>query len=259
MSRDVILLLALVLLLPAGVRSNGSIAAGLKTDQKCRTFDLVGQMRLRSKHGPAKGAEGGRSDNMEPLRSMKQPDRCDGRRGLTTEGEQGELAGGHKELRRSDAGVEGGACCSWQGKLSEMEGHFAQSCPEEQIECPNAGCGETLARRSMAEHRGACGREEVACPCPGCEERMARVAVGEHVEASGAVHLLRAWGRVAEMEEKVAGLQRRFDLLTRVFTWSTDSEWSHKMSLPHTFTDGVLSKPEPRTLKHKYEPCAPNL
>ena len=27
--------------------------------------------------------------------------------------------------------------------------------------------------------------------------------VGEHVEASGGLHLLRAWGRVAEMEEKV--------------------------------------------------------
>jgi hypothetical protein len=85
-------------------------------------------------------------------------------------------------------------------ELPEHEG----SCPEAQIECPNAGCGETVVRCSMAEHRGGCGREEVACPCPGCEERMARSEVEEHVEASGAVHLWRAWRRVAEMEEKVA-------------------------------------------------------
>ena len=56
----------------------------------------------------------------------------------------------------------------------------------------------------MAVHRGVCEQEEVGCPCPGCEERMARVEVEEHVEESGAEHVPMAWGRAAEMEEKVA-------------------------------------------------------
>ena len=83
--------------------------------------------------------------------------------------------------------------------LPEHEG----SCPEAQLMCSNPGCGVTVARGGMAEHRGVCEREEVECPCPGCEERMVRGEVDQHVEASGAVHLRRAWGRAAELEEKV--------------------------------------------------------
>jgi len=83
------------------------------------------------------------------------------------------------------------------------------SCPEAQIECPNVGCGVTVARRSMEEHRGGCGREEVECPCPGCDERVARAEVEEHMAASGAVHLRRAWGRAVEMEEKVAEMEEK--------------------------------------------------
>jgi hypothetical protein len=85
---------------------------------------------------------------------------------------------------------------------------------------------------------------------------MLRAEVEEHVAASGAVHLRRAWGRAVEMEEKVAeqgsvilkqkeelaGMQRRADALTRVFTWSTDSEWSKGVSDPYTFTGGVVGR-----------------
>ena len=127
----------------------------------------------------------------------------------------------------------------------------------------------------MAGHRGLCEQEKVECPCPGCEERMARVEVKAHVEASGAVHLRRAWSwaaemketmgnqaeefktvttRVVEMEEKVVGLlstvfqqnsmitslQKHVKGVTRVFTWSTDRAWSRQQSLPCAFTDGVL-------------------
>ena len=75
------------------------------------------------------------------------------------------------------------------------------SCPEGQADCLNAGCGDTVASRSMAEHRGVCGREEVACPCPGCDVRGTRSEVEEHVEASGAVHLRSAWKRVVECQD----------------------------------------------------------
>ncbi|KAJ1491244.1 hypothetical protein T484DRAFT_1933658 [Baffinella frigidus] len=95
------------------------------------------------------------------------------------------------------------AHCAIAFEARALAGHEG-SCPSAQIECPNAGCGVTVARGGMAEHRGLCGREEVECPCPGCEERMARAEVAEHVEASGAEHARRAWGRVVEMEEKVA-------------------------------------------------------
>ena len=249
---------------------------------------------------------------MEPLQSMSTDDLREdlGRRGLDTDGGWGVLAVRLEEHRRSvgsDAG-EGGAWCSWRGKVCELEGHLAESClyepapcpnaaggceklvlrkdaaghasetceyqprccehcktlfksrdlhegscPEEQIECPNAGCGVTLARRSMAEHRGVCGREEVQCPCPGCEERMVRAAVGEHVEASGAVHLRLAWRRAAEMEEKVAEQGRTIATLQgltapaifgcgHLFTWSIDGSFNPAHSLPHTFTEGVIGR-----------------
>ena len=227
-----------------------------------------------------------------------------------------------ESVLRKDAARHASKTCEYrQSRCSHCSALFVTrdlpahegSCPEAQIECPNAGCGENVARRSMVEHRWGCGREEVACPCPGCEERMARSEVEAHVEASEAVHLRSAWGAVAEMEEKVdeldemfaeqeqtikgqrktikeqerllveqkgeiavlrkegekvgkdlsslfsllqkrigelaeaikaktgvvAGLERRAEALTHVFTWSTDSAWSNKASVSCTFTGGV--------------------
>ena len=136
------------------------------------------------------------------------------------------------------------------------------SFPEAQIECPNAGCGVTVSRTKIGEHRGGCGWEKVGCPCPGCEERMARVDVEQHVVAREAEHLRQAWEkekameeRVMKMEEKVAkqggvimkqkekiaGMQRRADALTRVFTWSTGSEWDATGD-SYTFTGGVVGQ-----------------
>ena len=133
----------------------------------------------------------------------------------------------------------------------------------------------TVARNKMEGHQRGCGREEVKCPCPGCEERMLRAEVEEHVAVSGTVHMWKAWGRAVEMEKKVedmekksvemetkavemekkaeamggkvadqdkviVGLQKRAAALTRVFTWSTDSEWSLVKSVAYTFTGGVV-------------------
>ena len=142
-------------------------------------------------------------------------------------------------------------CHNWfeARALADHEG----TCPEEQIDCPNAGCVETMARRSMEEHRGGCGREDVACPCPGCEERMAREEVEGHVAASGAVHLRRAWSWAAEMEKKVAeqgrtiaeqnrvnaAMLKRSEALMRVFTWNTNHWMGHTESDSYTFTEGV--------------------
>jgi uncharacterized coiled-coil protein SlyX len=112
---------------------------------------------------------------------------------------------------------------------------------------------------------------------------MARAEVGEHVEASGAVHVQRAWVRVAEMEgkaaemeekvseqreeiadlrtkvaeqaEETAGLQKRAQALTHVFTWSTDTAWKHTTSEKYTFTGGVrgycyTKEPDDQTRRH---------
>ncbi|KAJ1491248.1 hypothetical protein T484DRAFT_1775196 [Baffinella frigidus] len=123
------------------------------------------------------------------------------------------VAGCTESVLRKDAARHASETCAYRKnrcahcaiafEARALAGHEG-SCPEAQIECPNAGCGATVARGGMAEHRGLCGREEVECPCPGCEERMARVEVAEHVAASGAEHAPMAWGRAVEMEEKVA-------------------------------------------------------
>jgi hypothetical protein len=60
-------------------------------------------------------------------------------------------------------------CCNSFAALHLHEGR----CQLAEIECPNAGCGKTVARRSMTDHRDVCGREEVWCPF-GCRERMPR-------------------------------------------------------------------------------------
>ena len=44
---------------------------------------------------------------------------------------------------------------------------------------------------------------------------------------------------ILKQKEELAGMQRRADALTRVFTWSTDSEWSEGESDSYTFTGGV--------------------
>ncbi|KAJ1480027.1 hypothetical protein T484DRAFT_1957511 [Baffinella frigidus] len=127
-------------------------------------------------------------------------------------------AGCQESVMRKDAARHASEACAYRlspcthcralfmaRDLAEHEG----ICPEAQVECPNAGCGVTVARGGMAEHRGGCGREIVACPCPGCEERMVQAKVEEHVEASGAVHVRRAWRWAAEMEGTAVGLEQK--------------------------------------------------
>jgi hypothetical protein len=182
-------------------------------------------------------------------------------------------AGCKESMLRKDSALHASETCNYRqnrcahcGNAFEaraLVGHEG-NCPEAQIECPNAGCGVTAARRGMGEHRGVCGREKVECPCPGCEERMARANVEQHVAASGAEHVRRAWKKVAgqdaevvglkekvaELEEKVAKMEEKAveqgsviavlqKALTRVFTWSTDSDWTRVDSNTYTFTDGL--------------------
>ena len=217
---------------------------------RCRPFeDLIGQLRVRCKHGLEEESTPPEAQVVQQDDTGQDAAHLCSWRGRVCE-LQGHLAlcgykpvdcpntaaGCKESLLRKDAARHASETCAFRPSpcahcgalfsaraLQEHEGSF----PEEEIECPNAGCGEKVARRSMGEHRGVCGREEVTCPCPGCEERVARAEVEEHVEASGAVHLRSAWRRVAEMEEKVAGLhaalERSARALTCVFTWSTDS------------------------------------
>ena len=247
--------------------------------QKCRPLeDFIGDLRMRCKHGPEVGDE---DANLEPLQ-------C-GWRGRVSQlaahlAEScayepvpcpNAAAGCQESVLRKDAARHASETCEYRSRRCAHCRALLMSCnlpvhericPQAQIECPNIGCGVTVARRSMAKHRVVCGREQVKCPCLGCEERMAQVEVGGHV--AGAVHLQMAWGRAVEMEEKVAeqdsviskqertlseqaelikeqnstiaGLQGHCaEALTRVFTWSTDSAWSITQSLPYTFRDGV--------------------
>jgi hypothetical protein len=180
------------------------------------------------------------------------------------------VAGCKESMLRKDAARHASETCAYRKnrcahcanafEARALVGHEG-SCPEAQIECPNAGCGVTVARGGMAEHRGVCGREEVECLCPGCEERMARADVEQHVAVPGAEHVRKAWRRAAEVEEKVVVLEEKLEkmeatmeekvaeqgsviavlqrALTRVFTWSTDSDWSRVDSNPDTFTGGI--------------------
>ena len=122
-----------------------------------------------------------------------------------------------KSVLRKDAARHASKICAYRDiSCAHCQGIFTAHalrehkgrCPEELLECPNAGCGVTAARRSMGEeHRDVCDFEEVECPCPGCEEMMVRGEVDEHVEASGAEHMWRAWEKMAEMEDTVTELK----------------------------------------------------
>lgn len=56
--------------------------------------------------------------------------------------------------------------------------------------CPN-GCGEQVARveGSMAEHLERCPLEMVQCPYAGCEETMFRCDLDAHVKKAVSYHL----------------------------------------------------------------------
>ncbi|KAJ1483610.1 hypothetical protein T484DRAFT_1799676 [Baffinella frigidus] len=89
--------------------------------------------------------------------------------------------------------------CPFKFVAREMPNHRG-CCSAAQIECPNAGCGVVVARRSMEDHRGVCGRE-----------RMTRAEVETHVQASAAQHLqvvlntCTTWGaKVAEQGTQIS-------------------------------------------------------
>ena len=177
-------------------------------------------------------------------------------------------AGCQELMLRSDSARHAWEICAYrkttcrhcQG-IFDCQGIFAardllqhhKRCHKAYIKCPNKGCDVKGARESMPTHRQECGLQVVACPCPGCNKEMPRAELEEHVKASEAQHLRSAWGVVDELEGKVeeqAGeidelrslvdtIQRRAEALSHVFTWSTDSAWSARVSRPFTFTDGV--------------------
>jgi len=193
------------------------------------------------------------------------------------------VAGCTESMLRKDAARHASETCEYRKnrcahcanafEARALVGHEG-SCPEAQIECPNAGCGVTVAREGMGEHRGVCGREEVGCLCPGCEERMMRADVEQHVAVSGAEHVLKAWRRAAEAEEKMVVMEEKVEkmedqavkqgeksaemekkvaeqgsviavlqkALTRVFTWSTDCGWGRVDSDAFTFTGGLRGR-----------------
>ena len=283
---------------------------------KCRPLeDLIGQLRIRCKHGSNDGKQ--EEDCCWRGRVCELAGHLNESCAYEFGGCPNAVAGCKELVLRKDAARHASETCAYRQELCQhcrdpfevrnLPGHEGV-CPEAQLECPNAGCGESVARRNMAEHRGGCGREEVGCPCPGCKERMARAEVEKHAEASGAVHERMAWGRVAEMEKTMAdqgrtiaeqtesikgqvdvivkqkeeiaglrgdqrkleqkmgqqeqrmgqqgikiaaqaetitkqnsamaGMQRRAEALTRVFTWSIDRS-NNGESAKYTFTDGV--------------------
>ena len=92
--------------------------------------EMIGQLRLRCKHGSEQGdrrGEGGAAPQAkrpkpEPAASMRAGDlRLElWRRKLDTNGTRRELAARLEEHRRSDAVVEGKKTCSWRGRVSEL-------------------------------------------------------------------------------------------------------------------------------------------
>ena len=98
--------------------------------QRCRPLeDLIGQLRLRCKHGPD-GEEGGEDTTMEPL------------------GEQ---------------------CCSWRGRVHDFEAHLTERCAYEPAPCPNvvAGCQELVLRKDAAHHASETCEYHQSC-CTHC-------------------------------------------------------------------------------------------
>ena len=61
--------------------------------------------------------------------------------------------------------------CSTFFQANALPGHEG-SCPELPVDCPNAGCGVTVASKDLAQHRGGCEREVVDCPCPGYPQTL---------------------------------------------------------------------------------------
>jgi hypothetical protein len=169
--------------------------------QRNRTLEkLIGQFRMRCKHGPKTepvegeggvgvggGGEGGAAPQAK--RAKIEGTRC------TWEGKVCELfehlaedcalqpvecpnaaAGCTVTVLRQDAASHASQACAFRMRACEhcrnpfearaLKNH-ERSCPEAQVDCPNAGCSVVVLRKDVKEHRGGCEWEEVGCPCPG--------------------------------------------------------------------------------------------
>jgi hypothetical protein len=176
-----------------------------------------------------------------------------GRRGQDTKGKKGELAARLEEHRRSDGGEDGAQTCSWRGRVRELAGHLAL-CGREEVGCPCPGCDERMARADVEQHVAASGAEHMRRAwekVAGMEEKAVKmeekvVKMEEKVAQQDSV-IVKQKGEIALLKKEVtaqnsvfAGLERRAGALMRVFTWSTDSEWSKVASDSYTFTEGVV-------------------
>jgi len=141
--------------------------------------------------------------------------------------------------------------CDWQGRVSDLSAHLAESCAIEPVKCPNAaaGCNESVMRkdaalhafqtcgvrlvlcahchspfeaRALLGHEGNCPEARVECPFPGCNEWMMRAEVKQHETSSGAVHLQRALTVLAEMGNMVGLQKKKAGVLRSVIEEQTD-------------------------------------
>jgi hypothetical protein len=156
------------------------------------------------------------------------------------------VAGCKKSVLRKDITRHASVTCAYRKVPcahchTTFEAHVGHEgrCPKALIMCPNRGCGATVCRDSMGDHRGVCGWEEVECPSPCCEKRMLRVEVQLHVETSMVVHFQK---EIAHLKTTIKALEegarKRDQAQTLVFTWSTGIDGVIGKSEAQTFADG---------------------
>lgn len=69
--------------------------------------------------------------------------------------------------------------CVWSGLLGELDAHLGSDCPNQPVQCPNAGCLVHMPRRDMVAHASdACTRRPV--PCRHCGIACPKDEVGAH-------------------------------------------------------------------------------
>ena len=79
--------------------------------------------------------------------------------------------------------------CKEKGKYQTITTDHLEVCLEQDITCPNPGCGVLFKRKETYKHRSLCPNEKIECSYFGCKHKSLRKDMPEHIKESNEDHL----------------------------------------------------------------------
>ena len=119
--------------------------------------------------------------------------------------------------------------CKEEGKYQTITTDHLEVCLEQDITCPNPGCGVLFKRKETYKHRSLCPNEEIKCSYSkiGCKHKRLRKDMPEHIKESTEDHLTLAMTQIATLINTTVKMDNFCLKKTNDTDWYSPPFYSH--------------------------------